>query len=61
MSREQQLERKLREIIADVNAMRSARSDDDNWFGPFERDGNLIEWPNLNILIKEAEEVLHGS
>lgn len=56
--REQKLEKVLRSIITDVNEMRNAQGDE--WFGPFVVEGRLIEWPNLDILIKEAEEVLHG-
>lgn len=51
----------LRDIITDVRAM----DDGDNvntWYGPFEgqdnKDGYYISWPNLDLLVKEAETTL---
>lgn len=51
----------LKDIIVDVNSMREGPKD----FGPFTgtQDRNsdyacTIEWPNLDLLVKEAETAL---
>ena len=56
----------LRDIVTDVNAMKCENDglNDQQAFGPFDgyRDGAdlIIEWPNLDLLVKEAEHVLKG-
>lgn len=62
MADHQKLESLLRSIIADVQAMENER--DPNTYGPFSEgfiDSSMdfhVEWPNLAILIREAEEAL---
>lgn len=66
----------LRSIIANVDAMRTeapfdvrndAPDNADHWFGGFEETGlddfedePKFRWPNLGVLIEEAEKVLNN-
>ena len=56
------LERMLESIVTDVNAMK--QRDDEyalQFTGAFKDDDYVVvSWPNLDILIKEAEKLLKG-
>lgn len=63
-SKESELANKLREIIADVEAMEVAGEDGDRLYGFFttweeSSQGYAIEWANLTILIDQARELLN--
>lgn len=45
----------LESLVTDVKELRDGKSD---WFGPLNTEDTFVEWPNLNALIKEAEEAL---
>jgi hypothetical protein len=64
-------ERILRSLVSDIEAMNSGvvlTLDDDSeseGFGPFSeidenRDGTIIAWPNLRIMLEEAQKFLAG-
>ena len=56
----------LKDIVSSVNEMRLKRKGWSSSFGPFtgeqsHRDYSVeIEWPNLDLLVKEAETAMKG-
>lgn len=58
MGFEQKLIKVLQSLVVDIEAMKNREG-----FGPFESytydgDGVSVEWPNLDILLAEAKELV---